>query len=174
MKARCPWLVGLVIITGVGCAFYLNRRYYDLLVRSRYECPMRLTGLWLAIGAQRDGEGSYPTNLSFAAEAFTPSPSKKRLHLHPLLCSGTETEWGPPTKADQWSDYLYVNWSKWFPGSNAVPDGFPLVYDRRLSNHSEKGIYVLRTDGSILWDGGARWLRTFAEAHTNFQIPLPE
>jgi len=173
MKASFVSIFGLLLLVALGVAFHFNGRYYEAVVRYKYECPMRLTALAIMISTELEAKGAYPTNLEFATEIKL-TASKKRLHLHPLLCPGSDTLWVTSGEADRQADYVYVNWSKWFPGTNAVPNGFPLVYDRRLSNHSDKGIYVLMTDGSIIWDGGAYWVKRFMKEHPEFPIPLPE
>src|SRR4051812_21994970 len=47
-------LIALCILVAalLSIIFHLNRRYYDCLSRYNYECPMRLTGLWLQTSAR--------------------------------------------------------------------------------------------------------------------------
>jgi hypothetical protein len=76
-------------------------------------------------------------------------------------------------------DYTYVYW----PEGTNTPITYPLLYDRRLSNHAGRGINVLLVQGThhrkgapgtILWDPEADWLKGFAREHPEFNIKLPE
>jgi hypothetical protein len=153
---------------------YLNRTRLECVVRYSYECPMRLEGLGMFIANDHTLSGRYPSNLASVVKMSEPTPRQRRLHLHPLLCPGSATEPGSATNIDEWSDYLYVDWSKWYQGTNQPPGSYPMLYDRRISNHGGRGIYVLKVDHSVIWDGGGSWLAEFSERHPQYQIQLPQ
>jgi hypothetical protein len=169
-------LIGLCILVAalLSIIFHLNRRYYDCLSRYNYECPMRLTGLWLQTSARHQFSSVFPPDVSYFARDFQDNAAKRRLHLHPLLCPGSETTAGSISNAVEWSDYTYVNWSKWFSGSNTPPGSFPLVYDRRLSNHGGRAVYIMKIDGSVAWDPNANWLKEFAKSPPEYAIQVPQ
>lgn len=71
-------------------------------------------------------------------------------------------------------NYFFVDWSK-LPDEPGTSRGkYPLIYDRRLSNHDGRGINILMVDGSIVWDSNVDWLKKFAAEHPNAKLPVPE
>lgn len=176
-KTRCWWLVALTALAIGGAAGWIWRWEYaertELTQRYRRECPMRLGELAFLVDTERRQNGDYPPSLSFVVEMFPIKPWNKRSHIHPLLCPGSDTEASSAANVEEWSDYLYVNWSGSF-GTNSPPALYPLIYDRRLSHHNGGAIYVVRVDGSVIWDPGAAWLKEFANVHPEYRIPMPE
>jgi hypothetical protein len=87
-----------------------------------------------------------------------------------FLCKGSQSHVGSLTNVDAWMDYIYIPWST---GTSTPPD-YPVMYDRRLSNHQGTGINILWVDTSVSWDKGAKELKEFAAKHPDLHIPLPE
>jgi hypothetical protein len=135
---------------------------------------MRLTWLWASFANIEASSGRPPSNLVAFAEGVQFTGAKRRLHYHPLLCPGSKTEPQTAARANEWSDYWYVDWAQWFPKTNRPPGDFPLFYDRRFSNHDGKGIYVVNVDGLVFWDPGANWLKAFATKHQTYRLKMPE
>ena len=88
-------------------------------------------------------------------------------------------------KSFYWMDYFYLHW----PSVSGVYTNYPLMYDRRLSNHSGRGINILLVEqtvnpasppspesyhGQFFGDEGAKWLQAFAKEHPELDIPMPE
>jgi len=91
-----------------------------------------------------------------------------------LTCPGTGKP-APPSSPEQ-SDYIYIDWSLYFKDARKIPDDYPLAYDRRLSNHSGKGINIvfIGNPKHVMWDKNAQWLKQFTKEHPNYKIPIPE
>ena len=85
----------------------------------------------------------------------------------PAVCDHVEL-FGAKDKIDSWMDYIYVYW----PDFKNIPPDYPMMYDRRLSNHGN-GICILFTDGHGEWDEGASKLQKFAKDHPEIKIPMP-
>lgn len=90
--------------------------------------------------------------------------------LKVFRCWASHTQVGSMTNVDEWMDYIYIPWAT---GANTPPD-YPLMYDRRLSNHQGKGINVVYLDGHVEFDEGAKRLKAFAAKHPKLHIPMPE
>jgi hypothetical protein len=105
---------------------------------------------------------------AFSPSEFTNSPAA-RVHL---FCPGVGRESSRLKNVNE-CDYTYVNWEPFF-GTNSVPNDYPLIYDRRLSNHRGLGINVVTCGGSCFWDYRARWLRAFAAKHPEYHVPVAE
>ena len=71
--------------------------------------------------------------------------------------------------ATGWFDYTYITW----PHGEETPDGYPWMYDRRLSHH-KTGIFILKVGGDVIWDKNVEWLQKFAKEHPKLEIPMPE
>lgn len=69
------------------------------------------------------------------------------------------------------TDYIYIRWPVLVQDRDSE---YPLVYDRRLSNHDGIGINITTTSGRVFWDRNGKWLRKFVRKHPEFNIPLPE
>jgi hypothetical protein len=70
-------------------------------------------------------------------------------------------------------DYTYINWSTIFAHVKEVPGDYPLAYDRTLANHVGRGVYVIKVDGTVIWDEGAYWIRRFSAQHPEYRVPVP-
>lgn len=151
----------LIIIIVVAVPFIRFRCQRD-------SCVSMLRVTWCSIHMyQMDNNGFYPsriTELGPAGRTCYGSIMKE------FICPASGRQPGNPTNIDEWMDYIYIPWST---GANTLPD-YPLMYDRRLSNHQGKGINLLFMDGSVIWDKDAKELKAFAAKHPEFQIPLPE
>jgi hypothetical protein len=168
-------ILGVVAIMGAGMTYVKRRCEHDLNVRFRYECPLRMFAVWSSLSdAETRRTGFFPTNLVPFAKSYPPSMLSNPANNYPLLCPGSTTQPGSVTNVDQWTDYLYVPWARYFPSKRAVPENYPLMYDRRFSNHGGRGVYVLKMNGDVIWDGGAAWLKRFSTEHPEFLLPMPE
>ncbi len=73
--------------------------------------------------------------------------------------------------------YCYIFWPSGFKGT---PPDYPLMYDKRLSNHKGEGIFILQVTGDesrkgdVFFDKNAEWLQKFALSHPEYEIPMPE
>jgi hypothetical protein len=85
-----------------------------------------------------------------------------------LICPGAGRRGGAMPNQE---DYVYINWEPFF-GTNNVPNNYPLLYDRRLSNHKGLGINVV-TPSACFWDYGARWVKGFAVNHPEYNLEIP-
>jgi len=155
-------------------ASHYARRHHEFITRYVLECPMRLDYLWLLIHTEADFQGQYPSNLVFVVEMFKPTTKALRHGWPPYICPGSKRRWGRNELLRGETDYIYVNWSRWFTNYCEVPPDFPLVYDRTLSNHHNQGIYLLKVGGEIIWDPGANWLKQFAEQHPEYALIVPQ
>ena len=80
---------------------------------------------------------------------------------------------------DKWIGYYYVYYPDW----KKLPKDYPVLYDKRLSNHNSKGIFILNIEKirqpktavpGPFWDEGAQWLKKFAKDHPDLNISMPE
>lgn len=174
VAAACVCLL-VNVLTVLLLVFHYQRKLNECAERYGNECPMRLQELQGLTVTWAAGEGGhYPTNLAFVVQAFTMTSEKRRLRLHPLLCPESESPLKSGELQEREADYTYVNWSAWFADSQAVPKDYPMFYDRSMSNHKGRGIFLIRIDGSVIWDPGATWLRGFANHHPEYTIPIPQ
>jgi hypothetical protein len=90
-----------------------------------------------------------------------------------LICPGSGHSPGSLTNADSWADYTLIDWSVVL-GTNAVPDNYPIAYDRFMSNHAGHGVNVLTVDGFVRWDSNAEWLKKFSAEHPEAKLPMPQ
>jgi hypothetical protein len=144
----------------------------------RIDCLSTLRSTGWALGLYcEDHNGTLPKNFSLMSNLVTTT----RLYVCPWD-SKTPGSW---TNITDWMDYLYVPW----PSVTGVYTNYPLMYDRRLSNHGGKGINILLVEGAVhpssprypetfhgqfFWDEGAKWLQKFAKEHPDLTVPLPE
>ncbi len=89
------------------------------------------------------------------------------------MCPATHRHESDVPDGRDWGDYTYMWWSRYYGTPNEVPWDYPLLYDRALSNHGERGVNILRVGGDVLWDPDATWLRDFAASHPQYDIPVP-
>jgi len=134
----------------------------------RLECLSNLHAIHLSIAMYAERyNGALPESLQQLIDSGFLTSTRA------LVCPGAGTSAGPKTNVSEWTDYFYVNWQQYY-GTNAVPDSYPLMYDKSLSNHKGQGVNVGLVDGSVRWDPKAVWLNDFARAHKEFNIPLPQ
>ena len=154
---------------------HFQKTLFRIRALSHYECPMRLEELRGLIATWSGGEeGRLPSNLDFISAAFKMTADKRELRLNPLLCPSAQTRISGDRVPANSSDYIYVDYSKQFTNWTNLPKEYPLVYDRRYSNHSEAGVYVMKSDGGVIWDRDASWLKSFIKTHPECRIQLPE
>jgi hypothetical protein len=72
------------------------------------------------------------------------------------------------------ADYTYIDWQKLASGPKWGFGEFPVLYESHLSDHDGAGVYVLLTDGLIIWDPDAAWLRNFSQEHPAYKITAPQ
>ena len=159
-----------VILYGIGVVVLVVAAIVGIAYASgswkRKQCQGTLRALAYTVAMYRDMHNQmFPPTLSDSVSEEASSP---RL----LVCPGTGKNWGTYADAGVWADYLYINWSPYY-GTNDPPGGYPLIYDRRLSNHRGQGVNIAFVDGSVQWDPNAAWLRSFANTHREYTIPVP-
>ncbi len=174
MRVRRGVLVVVVVMVVVAAGYLVSRPWFHPSLRSpKQRCARSLANLCSVITLYRT---------KFGDDRLLPSHLTCEGMLHILawpelcmICPGTGRDVPQGTiSTDDDVDYLYINWSVWYKDTDveALRD-YPLVYDRRLSNHGGKGINVGCMDGSTFWDAGAVWLRDFAKKHPEYEIPMP-
>lgn len=162
MRRRILCGIGVVVLLAAVIAGIVHASF----LWKRKECKGVVRALAYAVAMYRDmHDKMFPPNLSVSVSEEASSP---RL----LVCPGTGKNWGSYTNAEVWADYLYINWSRYY-GTNEPPGDYPLVYDRRLSNHKGRGVNIGAVDGSVRWDPNAVSLRVFATKHPEYDVPLP-
>lgn len=120
--------------------------------------------------------GQFPSSLVVFAEvlmkSFNGCTNWDEMGDSNVLCPGRKGSVpGSWRDIEAWSDYTYVYWPS---GRTGTPPDYPLMYDRRLSNHQGKGINIVTVGKKVFWDRNSKWLRKFAQGHPEFNIPLPE
>src|SRR4051812_25552269 len=120
--------------------------------RNRSQCQRSLRALENAVKAFPDDHGGqHPATLDEALSNIGFGDVERTARM--VRCPGTASLL-IGTDIRSRTGYYYVDWSKWFGPTNAVPTSYPLIYDRFLSNHEGKGINLVLVDGTILWDEG--------------------
>jgi hypothetical protein len=164
----------VIVLVALVFAFFVLGQILESVA-----CRSRLRVLHFDVRTYREKHDEhYPPNIFCVANAFHSnvwSPiefTNNILGWDLLSCPGVGRKLlAAPTNVDE-CDYAYVNWEPFF-GTNTVPNDYPLIYDRRLSNHKGLGINVLTTT-SCFWDYRARWLKAFAASHPEYHLPIPE
>ncbi|MCX6921884.1 MAG: hypothetical protein NT154_01505 [Verrucomicrobia bacterium] len=172
-------VVVLCIAGSVGAllmGFLFERQLHETKERYTQECPMRLEELKGFMETWASGAGgAYPSDLAPVVQAFEKmTPERRRARLHPLLCPESEQDVLEGNIDASKSDYVYLNWQAQLTNGAVVSGDYPMLYDKRLSNHGGRGIYVMKVNGTIIWDAGARWLQSFAASNLSNKIRLPE
>jgi len=117
-------------------------------------------------------QGRIPDDLTSLTNLMPLLPELAQWRTRPYLCPAVR---GPvdPKRAGSFG-YTYVDWSsRQFARIADVPGEYPLVYDNAYSNHQDRGIYVLKVDGSVIWDAGGAWLLEFSSKHPEYRISVP-
>jgi hypothetical protein len=163
---------GYAAYVAVWCCYHEAGRISELKIRYQYECPMHLIDLYDYIIASARQHDRFPEDLTFITKKWPIGQRNARMRLSLVLCPGSQT---PIDLERVTPDYAYVNWSaKLFAHVVDVPGEYPLVYDRTLSNHSGRGVFVLRVNGSVIWDPGAEWVRGFSGRHPEYHVLIPQ
>ena len=152
--------------------------YMHMQARPSPDCPAKLSRLGDAIVQYaNDNRDAFPPS---AADLIV--PGRMYVAQSYFRCPKADSRAVPPQSiaTDGRMDYLYVYW----PDGLKTPRDYPVMYDRRLSNHGGRGIYVLRIEEvvirsredrpEVMWDENATWLKKFAKEHPEFDIPLPD
>lgn len=162
----------LSLVVGVVC--WLKTQKQNAM---RADCLSHLRAIGFLLSSYdevHNHEGLLPNDLNILTN-FVSS-------LHQLMiCPGSGNSPALMTKRLEWIDYIYVQW----PSAKGVYTNYPVLYDRRLSNHAGKGVNVLlgdvvNTGGGVqgpirwFWDPNAEWLQKFAREHPDLHVPLPE
>jgi hypothetical protein len=90
-----------------------------------------------------------------------------------FLCPGSRTHAGALLDVDEWTDYIYVEWSGRYNGADTIPAHYPLLYDRRAAHHLGS-LYVMDCAGRVIWDQNGAWLRRFDRDHKEYRLQLPD
>jgi hypothetical protein len=176
MKARHVLSVaaGCLLLAVIGSAWIRHQR--EMAVRSECLSVLRSTGSAIAMYRQ-DHAGNLPPDFS----AMSNYISSTTLYV----CPWHSKEPGAWTNITDWMDYFYRPW----PSVTGICTNYPLMYDRRLSNHHGSGVNILLVEQTVnpyypaaprsfhkqfFWDQGAVWLKKFATDHPELRIPMPE
>jgi hypothetical protein len=175
VKKELLFVVVVMLLCAVLGIYYHYVRVHELAARYQYECSMHLVDLWdITMGLAKD-QDRFPEDLTAITKKVPISQYNARWRLHPVLCPGPETPFDPDTATLDSFGYSYINWStRSFAHIIEVPGDYPLAYDRKLSNHSGRGVFVLQVNGRVMWDPGAEWVRDFSVRHPEFHIPIPQ
>jgi hypothetical protein len=171
--AVCLCLAVVSVCLVCATYFHMDAILFNTTQRYRYECPMHLEDVGESIMTAAHKLGPISEDLTSLTNllAFTPDQPLRR--TRPYLCPAVQTP-ADPNRAGSFG-YRYVDWSaRQFAGIKDVPGEYPLVYDNALSNHVYRGVYVLKVDGSIMWDAGAEWIREFSSRHPEYHIVVPQ
>jgi hypothetical protein len=171
-------IIAAPVILALLCAgvIYLSHKR-EMNRRDACLSSLRSTGWALAV--YRDHyEGFLPPDFSLMSESqILTSPW--------ISVCPKDKKPGDMKDITKWMDYIYIPW----PRTDGEYAKYPLMYDRRLSNHNGKGICVVLVEqavcpacpdfpetykGQFFWDEGAKWLQKFAKEHPDLKIPMPE
>lgn len=146
----------LIIVFVVGALRARAKRRWCLMNLASMGVVLRLYAF--------DHVGNYPSNMAVCLRSgYVSNPGL-------FFCGHKGRAAEEATNADDWMDYIYIPWGT---GTN-TPPGYPLMYDRRFSNHGGRGVNVLLADGSVHWDECGNSIATFAREHPDVHLPLPE
>jgi len=170
-------VLACLVATG-GAAIWIRQQTASA---RRLDCLSALRSIGTAIALYRqDCSGELPPDLAaLAAGSYLSSAWM-------LVCPRGSRPAGSWTDVAEWADYTYVHWPS---ATDGHANSYPLVYDRRMSNHVGKGINVLLVEqtvhpaspsmpgshhGQLFWDEGAKWLQGFAKEHPGLVVLMPE
>ncbi len=115
-----------------------------------------------------ENSGRFPKSLKESFDYMGGDKSLKSLFKCPGRAHDLKED--KPDEMDSWVDYIYIYWSE----GVKTPSEYPLVFDKRLSNHKGKGINILLVGHKYFWDENAKWLMGFVKKHPELKIQLPE
>lgn len=165
-------IVILTVILVLAMGFWLLQYARKMKITAcREKCVSKLRSIGAVLAdTVETSNGTFPSNM-VALMKIHPEPAW--FFTCPLRKDTTNSL----RNVDDWMDYIYAHW----PGDRAnMPEHFPLLYDRRLSNHEGMGINILRLEGSgtsfqfgVFWDKEARWLKDYSAQHPEWHIRVP-
>jgi hypothetical protein len=171
MRKHMPCLALVLLLALIAFVMWFAQRRASFHL-TRCQSQLRSIGAVIALYAEYH-EGQFPPHMSdllswnrMSEEVFKCPPNSVDRH-------------GAGATLEESSDYLYVYW----PDGMSTPGEYPVLYDRRLSNHGGQGINVLLRAGvghpkgdflPVVWDQNASWLFSFARRNPGHGIPLPE
>jgi hypothetical protein len=158
---------GIVIFLGIFCTLFVLEHGRRIL-----SCRSRLMALRSTFQDYRhDHNWDYPLDITSSASWRFDGGSLSTDTVNMLLsCPGAHPQGRGPQDL---IDYTYIDWQR-FLGTNAVPGEYPLIYDRKLSNHLGLGINVSTVNGRCFWDFRAHWLKGFIAKHPEFHLSFPQ
>lgn len=178
MKIKLFITICISIILLLVASIMWLRHKRELAGRDRCLSVLRSTGS--AIGQYcNDNNGNLPPSFSLLGKGCYLGDESW------YICHVGSSKHGDWTNIKEWMDYIYIPW----PGTTGVYEKYPVMYDRRLSNHGGRGINILLVaqavrsaiptapesfHGQFFWDEGAQWLQKFAKDHPEYNIPLPD
>ena len=178
MKRNLSIAITIIILAFLGFAIMSVKNSREL--HRRIECLSTLRSMSLSFRMYcEDNKGALPTDLSLLGKGGFLDNKKF------FICPWDSKIPGDWNKIKDWMDYIYIPWQS----TTGIYEKYPLMYDRRLSNHGGKGINVLLVEqivhpavppspesfhGQFFWDEGAKWLQKFAKEHPELNIPMPE
>ena len=162
----------MVIILSIGFTTgYYSKRISRLVLRYQYECPMHLYDLWDITMLDAKNKDRFPEDLMFFTNVMPITQFEGRWRAHPLLCPCAAAVYDHERPDINSIGYAYIDWSdKGFAHITNVPGNYPLIYDSTLSNHSGRGVFVVKVNGNIIWDPGAQWINDFIKTHPEYQL----
>jgi hypothetical protein len=178
---KLPRLLVLCLLLATILSGRLAYKYYRQFVRpqtARETCRSQLEVLHFLLDRYAREHGAWPGDPQTALLESEPYMDQGYTYGSYLACAGTETVPGSLADAATWTDFIYIDWTRYF-GKESPPDYYPLMYDRRIANHGG-GVNVLLVSGSVIWDRPREWARvpgylsSFAYAHPEYDIPMPQ
>jgi hypothetical protein len=162
-----------VLTAFVAMNYYWHYREQRLIRQNEEECPSHLNilGYWIH-EAKAANRGRYPPSLNFLNDVYSKRSGIYKNRAHPALCPKSDRALNLQEDCSVWSDYYYIDWSNVF-GTNKVPDGFPIAYDKRFNNH-QSGVFILEASENVVWDEGGLWLLKFIQTNSFLKLPPPE
>jgi hypothetical protein len=148
--------IAILLFIGFGILFIKTEKNKV----KRIEClsTLRSIGTTLALYCN-DYKGNLPPNLSLMSEYISDANF--------FTCPRSSKKPASWNNIEKWMDYIYIPWSS----PTTIYAKYPLMYDRRLSNHNGKGINILLVEqvlnpatprasesfhGQFFWDEGAQ------------------
>ena len=144
-----------------------------LLVPKQCRAVMQNGIMWCIFEYKKSHEGRAPRDLIDLALHYRDEWTTNNDRVSFLSCPGVKEGGLDTATLKETSDYIYINWEPMF-GTNEPPSGYPVIYDRRLSNHGGLGINVFATGGPPFWDWRGHWLKKFAAEHPDTHLIMPE
>jgi len=165
----------LCLAVAIVCATFYRMRSAVTRTTERYEyeCPMHLEDVGDLIMIAVKKSDRITQDLTSLTNLLPCTPSQLRWRTRSYLCPAVQSL-ADPKRAGSFG-YTYLDWSsRQFARIEDVPGDYPLVYDNAYSNHLNRGIYVLKVDGSVIWDAGGAWLLEFSHTHPEYHIVVPQ